>query len=138
MNEDWLPIEFEYKNLKQYKNKISEIIEGKKPALIIRNFYDSDLCQIAVDRTKEFASFKNENKIFKKIGVSLLSFLTKKSDYFSQADAARSKLRKIFDGIEDPRKKVHKLLSEIYPEKNVRVAYEKEKNRRRGQGSSGR
>ena len=127
MEEKWVPIEIDYKNLNKNKNRISEIIEGKKPALIIKNFYGSELCKIAVNRTKEFSYIENENKIFKKIGVSLLSFLTQKSEYFSQADAARNALRKIFDGIEDPRKKIHKLLSEIYPEKNVSVAYEKGK-----------
>ena len=126
MEEKWIPIEFDYKNLNENKEKISEIIEGKKPALIVRNFYGPELCKIAVNRTKKYSNNKNQ-KNFKKIGVSLLSFLTQKSDYFSQADAARKTLRSIFDGIEDPRKKVHKLLSEIFPEKNVSVAYENEK-----------
>ena len=79
MEKEWIPIEFEYKDLKKNRNKISEIIEGKKPAVIIRNFYDLDLCNIVVNRTREFSNFENENKIFKKIGVSLLSFITKKS-----------------------------------------------------------
>ncbi len=127
MEKKWVPIEFDYRNLNENKEKIFEVIEGKKPALIIRNFYGPDLCKIAVNRTKEFSENKDQNKIFKKIGVSLLSFLTQKSDYFSQADAARQALRKIFEDIEDPRKKIHKLLSEIYPEKKVSVAYEKEK-----------
>lgn len=127
MEKKWIPIEFDYKRLNKNKNKISEIAHGKKPALIIRNFYEPDLCKIIVNRTKKFSDGKIENKIHKKIGVSLLSFLTQKSDYFSQADAARKTLRKIFDGIEDPRKKIHRLLSEFYPEKNVAVAYENQK-----------
>ena len=58
------------------------------------------------------------------MGTSLLSFLTQKSDYFSQADASREIFHRIFEGIEDPRKKVHHILSEFYPKKTVKVASE--------------
>jgi hypothetical protein len=127
MENTWSPIEINYKEIRENKNIIFDIIKGKKPALIIRNFYDPKLCKIIIKRTKSFSDNTKDNKILKKIGVSLLSFLTHKSDYFKQADAVRPILRKIFDGIEDPRKKIHCLLSEFYPNKNVIVATEGDK-----------
>ena len=122
MEKNWIPIEFDYKDLLKNKDKISNVVEGTKPVLIIRNFYDSNLCKIVVKNTKEYSNFKN--KIFKKIGTSLLSFLTQKSDYFSQAEASREIFHRIFEGIEDPRKKIHHILSEFYPQKKVEVAKE--------------
>lgn len=127
MKKEWVPLEFDYKDLKKNQNKLSEIIEGTKPALIIRNFYDVGLCQIVAKNTKDLLSFTDEKQIHKKIGISLLSFLTHKSDYFHQAKSSRKTLRKIFEKIEDPRKKIHRLLSEFYPNKNVKVATEGEK-----------
>ncbi len=124
MKDSWTPVEFDYMELDKNKNKIHEIIKGEKPALIIKKFFDPKLCKVAVNKAKEYSNIEDENKIFKKIGVSLLSFLTRKSDYFSQAEEARSIFHSIFEGIEDPRKKIHHLLSEIFPGKTVTVAKE--------------
>ncbi|MFB5631664.1 MAG: 2OG-Fe(II) oxygenase [Nitrosopumilaceae archaeon] len=127
MSKKWIPIEFDYKDLDKNKNKITKIIDGTNPAIIVRNFYDSELCKKAVYNAKEFVNFKGEDTTFKKIGVSLLSFITSKDDYFFQAAAVRNTLSYVFEGIEDPRKKIHHLFSEIFPNKTVSVATEGEK-----------
>ena len=76
MSSDWMPIEFDYKDLQKNTDKISEIVEGVKPVLIIRNFYDVNLCKIAVNNTKKYSNFKN--KVFKKIGYVTTFFLNTK------------------------------------------------------------
>ena len=127
MRDIWAPIDIEYKELENNRKKIFEIINGKKPALIIRNFYDRKSCNEIVNNTKKISYNQTENKIIKKIGVSLLSHLTKKSEYFSEAEKARSVLRTLFNGMDDPRKKIHNLLSMIFPESEVSIATENEK-----------
>lgn len=125
MTKNWEPIQCEYGDVE--KSNISKLIDGTIPALIVRDFYDKKMCQIAVRRTQRYSNFNMEKHFLKKIGVSLISYVTKKSEYFANAEAARGKIRNIFEGMEDPRKKIHKFLSEVYPQKSVRIAVENEK-----------
>ncbi|MDH5430505.1 MAG: hypothetical protein OEW78_01305 [Nitrosopumilus sp.] len=60
----------------------------------------------------------------KKIGISLVSFISRKGEYFVQADALRKTVRQVFSGLEDPRKKIHKTLQVLFPEKQVTIAVE--------------
>ena len=124
MKESWIPIYVEYDELENDKNKIYEIIYSKKPAIVIRNFYDRKLCSKIVNNTKNFSKEPVENKIIKKIGISLLSYLTKKPEYFSEAEKARNVLRTLFNGMEDPRIKIHNLLSKVFPDSDVSIATE--------------
>lgn len=127
MEKKWIPIGFDYKEIQKNKHRISEIINGKKPVLIIRNFYTVNQCKLIAIQSQRFLRFNQKDKIHKKIGTSLLSFLTSKSEYFKDADDSREVFRTIFEKIEDPRKKIHKLLSEFYPNKNIQVASEEQK-----------
>ena len=123
----WKTIEIDYHDLKNNKKDLEKIIDGNAPALIIRNFYDIDSCKTIVNRIKDVSFFDHESGMIKKIGTFLLGYLNKKSDYFLEAEKSRQTLRDIFEGIEDPRKKIHKLLSELFPTKEIEVATEEEK-----------
>ena len=122
MNPRWDPIEIEYKEINQNEKTLDNIITGKSPALVIRNFYNNDSCDTVVQRIEK-KSFENNEKM-KKIGVSLVSFVSRKTEYFLQADTVRKTMREIFLGLEDPRKKIHKILQEFFPEKHVTIAVE--------------
>ena len=116
MKNIWKPIEIDIKQISQNKNSLKKIINGESPALIIKNFYELENFLTAINRVK------NE-KMNKKIGVSLLEYINKKQNYFEDAEKARGTIRKIFSEIEDPRKKVHKILK-ILSGKNVEIAME--------------
>lgn len=118
----WNTIEIEYKDIAQSKNALEKIITGDSPALLIRNFYNNDSCKTVSQRI-ETRTLENNEKI-KKIGVSLVSFISRKAEYFSQADALRKAVREVFSGLEDPRKKIHKTLQVFFPEKQVTIAVE--------------
>ena len=122
MNLQWNPIEIEYKEIGQNKNTLEKIITGESPVLIIRNFYNNDSCKIIAQRIERKTFEKNEK--IKKIGVSLVSFISRKTEYFIQANAFRKTLRRVFLGLEDPRKKIHKTLELLFPEKQVTIAVE--------------
>lgn len=122
MNLQWNPIEIDCKEIGQDKNIIEKIISGESPALVIRNFYNDDSCK-TISKRVETKTFENNEKM-KKIGVSLVSFISRKAEYFVQADALRKMVRQVFSGLEDPRKKIHKTLQVLFPEKQVTVAVE--------------
>ncbi len=125
MDLQWNPIEIDYKEITQNKNTLEKIITGDSPALIIRNFYNNDSCK-TISKRIETQAFENNQKM-KKIGVSLVSLISRKAEYFTQADALRKTVRQIFSGLEDPRKKIHKTLEVFFPEKQVTNAVENEK-----------
>lgn len=122
MNLQWNPIEIDCKEIGQNENIIEKIIAGESPALIIRNFYNNDSCR-TISKRIETKTFENNEKM-KKIGVSLVSFISRKGEYFVQADALRKTVRQVFSGLEDPRKKIHKTLQVLFPEKQVTIAVE--------------
>lgn len=127
MNKGWNPIEIEYNKIQNHQHFIEKIIDGRSPALIIRNFYDSDACEIISNRIKDFFYSDQRAGFIKKIGTFLLGYINQKSDYFSEAEKARQTLRKIFAGMEDPRKKIHYLASLLFPSKEITVATEGDK-----------
>jgi hypothetical protein len=117
----WNPIEIDHKEIEQNYKSIDKIISGQSSALIIRNFYNADSCK-TISKRIETKSFENQK--MKKIGVSLVSFISKKTEYFIQADALRKTVRQVFSGLEDPRKKIHSTLQVFFPEKKVTIAAE--------------
>lgn len=123
----WEPIEIEYNNISNFKQIIKKLINGHVPALIITNFYDKESCNTIVKKARDITYHEHADGVIKKIGTFLLAYLYKKSDYFSDAKNARQTLRTIFEGIDDPRKKIHSLASVLFPEKEITVATEEGK-----------
>jgi len=121
MLQTWPSITIEHTKIQQNNEKINEITEGKFSVLIIKNFYDANSCNIITQRIN--SNLENQEGT-KKIGVSLVSHITRKTEYFIQANFARKTLREIFFGVEDPMKKIHDLLGEIFPNKEISIAVE--------------
>jgi hypothetical protein len=121
MFQTWPSIIIDHKEVKQNKRILNKIIDGEFSVLIIKNFCDVNSCNRIVRRI----NYNNENQDnLGKIGVSLVSHINKKTEYFIQADIVRKTLREIFFGIEDPRKKIHNLLGEFFPKKEISIAIE--------------
>ncbi len=123
MPKTWTPQIIDYNKCKDEIN-LERLTCGDCPAFIIQNFYDEKSCKTIV---KRISNFQNSiNKDVRKIGVSLIRYITQKSEYFFQAEKARSILRSIFHELDDPRKKIHRLFSDVCPQKKVTVAKEKD------------
>jgi hypothetical protein len=125
MFQTWSTITIDSKEIEQNKKRINEIVEGRYSALIIKNFYDVNSCKAIIQRIN--SKIQNSDYKTKKIGVSLISYINQKKDYFLQAEAIRKTLQEIFFGLEDPRKKIHHLLGEFFPSKDISVAIEEGK-----------
>lgn len=121
MLQTWPSITINHKEIQQNKIKLNKIIEGEFSVLIIKNFYDVNSCNTVIQRIN---SNTENQECVKKIGVSLVSHINKKTEYFIEADKVRRTLREIFLGLEDPRKKIHKIMSEFFPDKEISIAKE--------------
>jgi hypothetical protein len=124
MLEIWPSITIDYAEIQNNKKKLNEIIDGKFSVLIIKNFYNVNSCNTIIQRIN--SNTKNQD-CRTKIGVSLVAYANRKTEYFIQANLARKTLRDIFFGIQDPRKKIHNLLGEFFPNKEISIAVEKDK-----------
>ena len=112
MSKIWPTITITSKDIEENKKCLNEIIEGR--------------CKTIIQRINT-KKFNKKDHITKKIGISLISYVNRKSHYFVQADSIRKTLREIFFGLEDPRKKIHELLGEFFPNKEITIAKENEK-----------
>ncbi|MGY5152530.1 MAG: 2OG-Fe(II) oxygenase [Candidatus Nitrosopumilus sp. bin_6a] len=121
MLQTWPSITIDHTKIQQNNKKINEITEGKFSVLIIKNFYDVDSCNTIIQRINSNA--ENQEGATK-IGVSLVSHITRKKEYFIQANIVRKTLREIFFGAPDPLKKIHNLLRELFPNKEISIAVE--------------
>ncbi len=122
MLQRWTPITVNRTEIQKNKNLLNKIIDGRFPVLIIKNFYDVDSCKIIAQRID--SNIENQDPKTKKIGVSLVSYINRKTDYFLQAEIFRKTLREIFFGLEDPRKKIHDILGEFFSNKEIKIAEE--------------
>lgn len=124
MLQSWPSITIDQNEILENNKKLSRIIDGEFSVLIIKNFYDKDSCNTIIQRIN--SNTPNQHQI-KKIGVSLVSHINRKVEYFVEADKARKTLREIFFELEDPRKKIHSTLSKFFPDKEISIAVENSK-----------
>lgn len=121
MSQTWSPITIDHKEIQKNAKRINEIVEGRFSVLIIKNFYDVNSCKIIINRINSIIGKQGH---VKKIGVSLVSHINRKADYFLHAENNRKTLQDIFFGLEDPRKKIHSLLENFFPNKEITIAEE--------------
>lgn len=120
----WKPLELNYDSIKNGSQFLHQISDGFRPALVIKNFYDTNSCKIIVDRIKDISYYDYGTGEIKKIGVFLMAYLTRKYDYFTDAKNSEVTFKTMFDKLEDPRKKIQKLISKFFPSRNVSTAHE--------------
>ena len=107
---------------KNSENPFELLNSGEIPALILKNFVSKESCDIISSRVKEYF-LKNKFKD-NKIGISLVSLRSDKVNYFKMADFKRTQIRNIFQGMQDPRKKIHLQIKDIAKIDSVAIAKE--------------
>ncbi len=105
----WKPLIYDFN--KSSKFKIKNIIEGKNPALIIKNFYDKKSCDIACSKVIDYTTHAHEEGVIKKIGVFLSAYLQNPNDYFNKVLSEQKKVTEVFLNIEDPLEKIKLVFS---------------------------
>ncbi|HSG84132.1 MAG: hypothetical protein ACE5RS_00675 [Nitrosopumilus sp.] len=99
------------------------LLNGKVPAIVVRNFYDQKHCEKIVKKIK-----KSKKSFFQKklqhIGPFLMSYTTKKKEYFDNARQTRRIFNDIFYESAQPTLKISKILSRILPGYSISLARE--------------
>ena len=121
MNTSWNPLVYDYK--KPEKFKIENLIDGKNPAVVIKNFYERKSCQFACSKIKNYSIHNHEEGLIKKIGVFLSAYLQRPDAYFNEVNVSQNKINEIFDNLENPIEKIKSLLSSCF-QRDVSIAKE--------------
>jgi hypothetical protein len=118
----WKPLEINTSSIN--KECMELLFSDETPAVIIRNFYEKKYCKTVVDRIKEqkFENFQNQK--LNHIGPFLMSFITKKNQYFDEAKLADKTFNRIFYELPLPSERLYKTMSKTYPQYSISVASE--------------
>ncbi|MFZ8907454.1 MAG: hypothetical protein ACO2YR_00830 [Nitrosopumilaceae archaeon] len=107
-------------------NKIDydSLIFGKVPAIILKQFYEKEYCKFISDRILSMPENNFQNEKLTHIGPFLMSYTTKKREYFEQVKIANSKFDFIFGSSQIPTNKIFKMLKVVFPESEITLAHE--------------
>ena len=103
---------------------IESILSGSIPAIIIKNFYDEKSCKtiqtrISNQNLEDFQKGKSRH-----IGPFLMSYITKKKEYFEKAKQSQKILDVIFSGVKNPTQLVYESMLESLPGYSISLASE--------------
>jgi len=118
----WEPLVLRYSQLN--KINLESILSDKIPAMVIRNFYDEENCQMIASRIKNYKQSDFQNGKLKHIGPFLMSHTTNKKKYFEDAKDAQREFEKIFDGIKNPIMQIYESISSKFPNHSISLAKE--------------
>jgi len=121
----WVPNFFNYSQINFVD--INSLINGKVPAIIIRNFYEKTMCKEIIDRLNFFEKsiFLNDDSIH--IGPSLMSYVTRKNDYLLESEKYKKIFESLFSQIKSPTLKIYETIGSILPHYSVSPAEELKK-----------
>lgn len=100
------------------------LISGKAPMVVIRNFYDENSCQTAVEKIKKYDQARFQDGKLKHIGPFLMAHVTDKKKYFKNAIEVQRTFEEIFYGIENPVRQIHDAVGGMFPGHSVSLARE--------------
>ncbi len=101
---------------------LEEIIEGTRPALVIRNFYNKNECQKIIQKITSYSIYNHGKRYLKKIGVFLSAYLNQKEQYFVEAQKSNNQLTKIFN--ESPAPRINEIIYKTSRIKKILPAME--------------
>ena len=122
----WNPIEARQS---QWQNiDFDSLISGKVPAVILKNFYDNGYCSSIVKKITEQHSKISQTGNLEHLGPFLMSYTTKKDEYFNQVEKFQNSLKMIFSGHDIPSERICKTLQKIFPTAEIALAKDSERN----------
>ncbi|NND87183.1 MAG: hypothetical protein HKM23_07685 [Nitrosopumilus sp.] len=120
----WSPIIVE--TLEPNRNYLELLSTGKIPAIIIRNFYDKDSCNTIVNRIENSLLIIRNNKKFKDIGSFLMSYITKRKEYFDDAMKNQKLFAKLLGDLKTT-DKIRQSVKKLFYVNSVTLASDSEK-----------
>ena len=127
----WQPIEIHQQTLfEQFSSPLKALSDGTIPAVIFRKGFNPNHYISLVNRFYEKALLYDPRVDYGKapkrvdIGTSLSKDGHDPDVFFSHANATRDLFRTLFDGFDNPVEYIYRTLSDLAPEKEVKVARE--------------
>ena len=102
----------------------TSLICDKIPAIILKQFYEKESCKSIVKRIVKISPDDFQNGKLTHIGPFLMSYATKKRDYFEQAKITKSKFNLIFEDLQIPTDRIFKMLKMVFPKSEISLANE--------------
>ena len=103
---------------------VNAVLEGKIPALVIKEFYSKSDCNLLLDKIKKQKITEFNIDKLNHLGPFLMAHTTSKKQYFKESKKSKQIFQEIFYGTENPMKKIHEKFQEIFPKFNVAIANE--------------
>ena len=117
--------EITVKNSDIQSSDFDSLMNGEIPAIVVRDFYDKKQCERIVKKIEN-----SEKSFFQKklqhIGPFLMSYTTKKKEYFDSVKQTRKIFDEVFSENIQPIVKISKLISRILPKYSTSLAREYE------------
>lgn len=120
----WEPLEIFSSSIPQ--KKVHALLKGKIPAIIFRNYFKKTFCNKICNKIENQKLGNFQNGKLKHLGPFLMAFPTKKDTYFEEAKRSLPFQTAIFEGTENPIKKIFKIMEESFPGHKVSIANEAE------------
>ena len=103
---------------------LESILSGNNSAMVIKNFYDKDICQKVTNRIKYNYSNNIQGAKLNLVGPFLMSYITKKEKYFEDSKLFQKKIELIFSGMKFPTSIIHQCISQMLPSYSISLATE--------------
>ena len=113
--------------------KISEkdfekLVSGQTPAIIIKNFYSKEQCVRAVEKIEKIEKSHFTKTQLEHIGPFLMSYTTKKEEYFRKSKEFQKTISHIMEDVPNPLSKVSKVINNPLPTFSISLAKQNEGN----------
>lgn len=118
----WSPQIIHYNESKNID--LHSLISGKVPAIILKEFYDKKYCDSLIQKIKEISYESFQNGKLQHIGPFLMSYATKKEQYFAQAKKSKFYFDYIFSKLDNPSNRIFETLKIAFPKAKISLAQE--------------
>ena len=100
------------------------LIQGKIPAIIIKNFYSENQCDEISQKINSIQKSDFSNTKLEYIGTFLMAHATKRKEYFENVKKDKKKRQEIFSTDIEPTVRIFKIFKKLFPEYEVSTAKE--------------
>ena len=116
----WNPITIS--NQKISEKDFEKLVSGQVPAIIIKNFYSKEQCVRVVKKIEKIEKSHFSKTQLEHIGPFLMSYTTKKEEYFRKSKEFQKTISDILGDIPNPLSKVSTMINNPVPTFSVSLA----------------
>ena len=120
----WNPIIIKDRNISE--EYFDKLVSDQIPAIIIKDFYSKEQCAKVVNKIEKLEKTYFSKKQLEHIGPFLMSYATKKKEYFDKSKEIQKIQSKIFEGIPNPLLKISRVFTNAFPSFSVSLAKQSE------------